>query len=103
MVHVDNVAVAMALRQMPVRVPVGLRAFPALMLMLVMLVVCVQVLVLERRMLMLEQLGVGGRPEPHREAARHDHQQPEHPKGPKQADLVTNHAGDEVREKPAGM
>ena len=99
----DRGNVAMALRQMPVRVPVGLRAFRALMLMLVMLVVCVQVLVLESRMLMLELLGIGGRPEPHREAARHDHQQPEHAKGPKQADLVTNHAGDEVREKPTGV
>src|ERR687891_151529 len=103
MVHVDDVAMAMALRQMPVRVPVGLRAFPALMLMLVMLVVCVQMLVPERRMLMLEQLGIGGQPEPHREAARHDHQQPEHAKGPKHADLVTNYAGDEVREKPTGV
>ena len=62
MVHVDDVAMAMALRQMPVRVPVGLRAFPALMLMLVMLVMCVQMLVLHRSVLMLEQLRIGGGP-----------------------------------------
>jgi hypothetical protein len=61
-VHVDDIAVAMALGHMPVRVPVRLRPFPALMLMAVMLVVRVQVLVLERRMLVLEQLGIDGRP-----------------------------------------
>ena len=78
------------------RVAVRLRALAALMLMLVMLVMCMQMLVLQGRVLVLEDFGIGGQPEPHREAARHDHQQPEHAKRPKQADLVTNHAGDEV-------
>ena len=44
------------------RVPVRLRALPALLLMLVMLVMCVQVLVLQGRVLVLEEVGIGGRP-----------------------------------------
>jgi hypothetical protein len=82
-VQVDHVAVAMALGLMPVRVAVRLRAFPALVLVPMMLVVDVQMLVVESRMLMLELLGIGWRPEPHPDAARHDHQQAEHAEGPK--------------------
>jgi hypothetical protein len=53
MVHVDEVAVAMALEHMPVRVPVRLRALPALVLVPVVLVLHVQMRVLDWRMLML--------------------------------------------------
>jgi hypothetical protein len=58
MVHVDDVAVAMALGHMPVRVPVRLGPLPALVLMLMVLVMHVQVRVLERPVLMLEHLQV---------------------------------------------
>jgi hypothetical protein len=57
-VQVDDVAVAMALGRMPVRVPVRLGSLPALVLMLVVFVVHVQVRVLERPVLMLEHLRV---------------------------------------------
>ena len=57
-VHVDDVAVVMALGHMPVRVPVRLRPLPAFVLMPVMLIVDVQMRVLNRRMLMLEHLQV---------------------------------------------
>jgi hypothetical protein len=50
MVHVDDVAVAMALGYVPVRVPVRLRALPTLMLVSVMLIVHVQMRVLDRAM-----------------------------------------------------
>ena len=58
MVHVDDVAVAMALGRMPVRMPVRLGALPALVLMPMMLIVHVQMDVLDRHMLMLEHLQV---------------------------------------------
>ena len=57
-VHVDDVAVAMALGHVPVRVPVRLRPFPALVLVPVMLIVNVEMGVLNRCMLMLEHLQV---------------------------------------------
>ena len=44
------------------RVAVRLRAFPTLVSMLVMLVMCVQMLVLRGPVLVLEDLGIGGRP-----------------------------------------
>ena len=62
MVHIDDVAVAMVLGHMPVRVSMRLWALPALMLMLVMLVMDVQMLVLHRSVLVLKRLGIARRP-----------------------------------------
>jgi hypothetical protein len=58
MVHVDHIEVTMALRRMPVRVPMRLRALPAFVLMPMMFIVHMQVRVLDWRMLMLEHLRV---------------------------------------------
>ncbi len=58
MVHVDDVAVAVALGHVPVRVAMWLVAFPAFVVMPVMLIVHVQMDVLDRRMLMLKRLQV---------------------------------------------
>jgi hypothetical protein len=44
------------------RVAVRLRALPALVLVLVMLVMCVQMLVLQGRVLLLKDRGIGRRP-----------------------------------------
>ena len=59
---VDDVRMAMPNRPVPMRVAVRLRAFPALVLVLVMLVMCVQMLVLQGPVLVLEDRGIGGRP-----------------------------------------
>jgi len=58
MVHIDDVAVTMSLGHMPVRVLVGLRALPALVLVLVVLVIRV----LDQRLLMLENRRILPRP-----------------------------------------
>jgi hypothetical protein len=58
MVDVDDIAVAMALGHMPVRMPVRLGPLPAFVLVPIMLIVHVQMDVLDRRMLMLEHLRV---------------------------------------------
>jgi hypothetical protein len=73
MVHIDDVAVPMALGHMPVRVSVRLWALPALMRMLVMLVMDVQMLVLHRSVLVLEPLGIARRPQSRRQAGRDDY------------------------------
>ena len=57
-VHVDDVAMAMALGRVPMLVPVRLRPLPAFVLMPVMLIVHVQMDVRDRRMLMLERVQV---------------------------------------------
>jgi hypothetical protein len=44
------------------RVAVRLRALPALVLVLVMLVMCVQMFVLQGRVLLLKDRGIGRRP-----------------------------------------
>ena len=61
-VHVDDVAMAVTLGHMPMRVAVRLRTLPALMLVPVMLVMRVQMLVLEGPVLVLEDDGIGRRP-----------------------------------------
>jgi hypothetical protein len=58
MVHFDDVAVAMVLRVMPVRVPVRRRPLPAFVLMPVMLIVNMKMGVLDRGTPMLEHLQV---------------------------------------------
>ena len=58
MVHVDDVAVAMALGHVPVWVSVRLGPFPPFVLMPVMLIVDVEMGVLDRRVLMFERLQV---------------------------------------------
>ena len=62
LVVVDDIRMAVSQGSMPMRVAVRLRAFPTLVWMLVMLVMCVQVLVLRGPVLVLEDSGIGGRP-----------------------------------------
>ena len=96
MMHVDHEPMAVPDLPVAVRMAVRLRAFPALVHMPVMLVMAVQVLVQQGRMLVLEQLGIGGWPQMQREAARDDHEQSEEAEGPHETDRAADHAGDEV-------
>ena len=59
---VDDVGMAVSQGSMPMRMAVRLGAFPTLMLMRVMLVMCVQMLMLQRLVVVFEQFGVGRAP-----------------------------------------
>lgn len=56
---VDDVSMAVSQGNMPMRMAVRLGTLPALVLVLVMLVMCVQMLMLQGPVLVLEHLGIG--------------------------------------------
>jgi hypothetical protein len=84
MVQVDDEAMAVAQPGVAMRVAVRLGPLPALVLMAVMLVVEVQMLVAHFRVLVLEQLGIGRRPQPQRKQARAEHEQAKEAERPEQ-------------------
>lgn len=63
MVQVDDIGVGVPQRCMPVRMAVRLRALPAFVLMLVMLIVRVKMFVVGGRVHMLDLDRIAGRPE----------------------------------------